>query len=304
MASQATIANDTKARMTTTTLKIKGMTCGACRSAVEGAFKGVAGIGLFNISLLSERAVIEHNPKIVSSTKLAETIHGVGFGAVVLEAVAAGPQARISMSYSKVESSITTVAVHGMTCGACTSTIETGFKNLEGVYQFNISLLASRVVVVHNPSKLSANHIVETIEDRGFDAKVVSSVDSGAQRISLGSNVVHLNIYGLADALSASKLEALLQEQPGITAATIDFTVSKATIYREQRVIRLRSIVEAIEAAGYNALVSDSDDSNAQLESLVKTKEIKRWKYAVFFSASFAFLYSSPAWSFRWPFPS
>ncbi|KAI1571037.1 ZntA Cation transport ATPase, partial [Pyrenophora tritici-repentis] len=277
------------AHMTTTTLKIEGMTCGACTSAVEGAFKDVAGIGLFSISVLSERAVIEHNPKIIPSEKLAETIQDVGFDAVVLETVAAGPQAGISTSNSKIELSTTTVAVYGMTCGACTSTIEGGFKNLEGVYQFNISLLASRVVVVHNPSKLSTDQIVETIEDRGFDAKVVSSVDSAAKRISLGSNIVHLNIYGLPDTLSASRLEALLREQPGITAATIDFTVSKATICREQRVIRLRSIVEAIEAAGYNALVSDPDDNNAQLESLVKTKEIKRWKYAVFFSASFAF---------------
>ena len=87
---------------------------------------------------------------------------------------------RISTSHSKIESSITTVAAHGMTCGACASTIETGFKDLEGVYQFNISLLASRVLVDHNPFKLSANQIVEAIEDGGFNAKVVSSVDGGA----------------------------------------------------------------------------------------------------------------------------
>src|SRR3954467_15785739 len=101
MASRGAITNSTKAYMATTTLKIEGMTCGACTSAVEGAFKDVPGIGLFSISLLSERAVIKHNPDIISPEELVETIQDVGFDAVVLEAGAAGTQASIGPSHSK-----------------------------------------------------------------------------------------------------------------------------------------------------------------------------------------------------------
>ena len=56
----------------------------------------------------------------------------------------------------------TTVAIEGMTCGACTSAVESGFKDMAGLASFNISLLAERAIVVHDPSKLSVENIVDT----------------------------------------------------------------------------------------------------------------------------------------------
>jgi Cu+-exporting ATPase len=47
-------------------------------------------------------------------------------------------------------------------------------------------------------------------------------------------------------------------------------------------------VVEKIESLGYNALVADNDDNNAQLESLAKTKEINEWRHALRFSLYFA----------------
>ncbi|KAF2033044.1 heavy metal translocatin [Setomelanomma holmii] len=275
------------AGIATTTLSVGGMTCGACTSAVEGAFKDVAGIKHFSISLLSERAVIEHDTTIISPEKLAETIEDVGFDAEVLDTVATTAAPKKSKG-RRQKTLTTTVAVEGMTCGACTSAIESGFQDVDGVYQFNISLLANRAVLVHDPSKLTEEQIVEIIEDRGFDAKVLSSVDGSMQQASANSGPVHLKVYGLADPKAAGALEAHLSKIPGIISATINFGTSRATIQREPQLIGLRATVEAIEAAGYNALVADLDDNNAQLESLAKTKEIQEWRRAVIFSAWFA----------------
>jgi len=272
----------------TTTLSVGGMTCGACTSAVEGAFKDVAGIKSFSISLLSERAVIEHDTNIISPEKLAEEIEDVGFDAEVLDTVAATPEPKKSKGSKRQKTLTTTVDVQGMTCGACTSAVESGFKDVEGVYQFNISLLANRAVLVHDPSKLTEDQIVEIIEDRGFDAKVLSSVDGSMQQSSANNGPVHLKVYGLPNANAAEDLEALLRKHPGITSATITFSTSRATIQRDPQIIGLRATVELIEAAGYNALVADLDDNNAQLESLAKTKEIQEWRRAVIFSAWFA----------------
>lgn len=272
----------------TTTLSVGGMTCGACTSAVEGAFKDVAGIKSFSISLLSERAVIEHDKTIIDADKLAETIEDVGFDAEVLDSVAAAPAVKKSSSRRKQQTLTTTIAVEGMTCGACTSAIESGFKDVEGVYQFNISLLANRAVLVHDPSKLTDAQIVEIIEDRGFDAKVISSVDGSSLQSSGSNGPVLLKIYGLPDAEAAAGLEAFLKKRSGITSASVNFSTSRATIHREPQIIGLRAIVESVEEAGYNALVADSEDNNAQLESLAKTKEIHEWRRALIVSASFA----------------
>jgi Cu+-exporting ATPase len=272
----------------TTTLSVGGMTCGACTSAVEGAFKDVAGIKSFSISLLSERAVIEHDTSIIPPAKLAEAIEDVGFDAEVLDSVASAPTKKTGKHSKKQKTMTTTVGVEGMTCGACTSAVESGFKDVEGVYQFNISLLANRAVLVHDPSKLTAEQIVEIIEDRGFDAKVISSVDGSLQSGPASNGPVHFKIYGLPNAKAGEDLEALLRKQSGVNSAIVNFSTSRATINREPQIIGLRALVEAIEQAGYNALVADSDDNNAQLESLAKTKEIQEWRHALRFSACFA----------------
>jgi Cu+-exporting ATPase len=278
---------DASQQWSTTTLSVGGMTCGACTSAVEGAFKDVAGIKSFSISLLSERAVIEHWPKIISPDELAEAIEDVGFDAKVLETVAEMPTQKKSRSQKRQKTMTTTVSVEGMTCGACTSAIEKGFKGVSGVFQFNISLLANRAVLVHDPSKLTADQIVEIIDDCGFDAKILTSEDASASQASSNAPI-QLKIFGLPDSKAVEELESLLKSRSGVTSVTINFATSRAIIHREPQIIGLRAVVEAIEAAGYNALVSDSDDNNAQLESLAKTKEIQEWRRSVVFSAWFA----------------
>lgn len=272
--------------LVTTTLSVGGMTCGACTSAVEGAFKGVEGVKHFSISLLSERAVIEHDPGMLSPEKLAEMIEDTGFDAKVLETKQALAQAQSQGSGKRGNALTTTVAIEGMTCGACTSAVEAGFKDVDGMLQFNISLLAERAVITHDHRKLSAERIAEIIEERGFDAKILSSED--AVQASSGSVTQQLKIYGLTDAKSAEELESILKALPGVSTVSISFSTSRATITHNPAVIGLRSIVEAVEAAGYNALVADSDDNNAQLESLAKTKEIQEWRRAFKISASFA----------------
>ncbi|KAF2259538.1 heavy metal translocatin [Lojkania enalia] len=280
---------DEEFQTSTTTLSVGGMTCGACTSAVEGAFKDIAGIKHFSISLLSERAVIEHDAKLITPERLADTIEDVGFDAKVLETIAAPTPAKshTRKASNKKKTLTTTVSIEGMTCGACTSAVESGFKDVDGVYQFNISLLANRAVLVHDPTKLTEDQIVEAIEDRGFDAKVISSVDGSVQQTAT-AGTVQLKIYGLPNAKAADELQALLQKRPGITSATINFTTSRATINHETQIIGLRAIVEAVEATGLNALVADSDDNNAQLESLAKTKEIQEWRRAFRTSLCFA----------------
>ena len=63
---------------------------------------------------------------------------------------------------------------------------------------------------------------------------------------------------------------------------------AKANIYYNPQLTGLRNIVETVESLGLNALLADSDDNNAQLESLSKTKEINEWRHAFYVSLAFA----------------
>ena len=283
--------DDSLPQITTTTLAVEGMTCGACTSAVEGGFKGVAGVKHFSISLLSERAVVEHDVSLLSAEQIAEIIEDRGFGATVIDSSTAAPKPipRAERSNSeKVEMmATTTVAIEGMTCGACTSAVEGGFKDLDGLVQFNVSLLAERAVVIHDPSKLSPEKIAEIIEDSGFEAKILSTQLGSTSQSSTAATAM-FKVFGVTDAAAATSLEERLKSMPGVNSATISLATSRLNISHQPNITGLRALVELIEAQGYNALVADNDDNNAQLESLAKTREITEWRRAFTTSLSFA----------------
>lgn len=268
----------------TTTVALEGMTCGACTSAVEGGFKDVPGVKHFSISLLSERAVIDHDPTLLPPEKIAEIIDDRGFDAEIVDTVKAGSNAKAPEPTSTI--AVTTIAIEGMTCGACTSAVEGGFKGVDGVLKFNISLLAERAVITHDTAKLSAEEIAETIEDRGFDAQVLSSQLTGD--VLGGWSTSHFKVYGVSDAAAAQALEKALVELPGLDFASVHLASSRLTITHQPDVAGLRRVVEAVEALGFNALISDHHDNNAQLESLAKTREINEWRTAFRTSLAFA----------------
>jgi Cu+-exporting ATPase len=276
--------------ITTTTLAVEGMTCGACTSAVESGFKDVAGVLGMSISLLTEKCVVEHDESTITAEQIAEIIEDRGFGATIIESKTTINQGNSGLAAEDVQVddlAATTVAIDGMTCGACTSSVEAAFRDMEGLVRFNISLLAERAVITHIPSLLSPEKIVETIEDAGFDARIISTIAEGVQRHSSASSA-QLKIYGLSDGNAATRLETTLRDINGVSGAIISLSTSRATVTYNSALTGLRAIVEAVENAGYNALVAEADDNNAQLESLAKTKEIQEWKKAFIFSLSFA----------------
>jgi len=275
---------------TITTVAVEGMTCGACTSAVEGGFSNVPGVKHFSISLLSERAVVEHDASILSSAQIAEIIEDRGFGATIVDSQLSKPTHDTLTPGStgkEQQLATTTVEIKGMTCGACTSAVEGGFQDIDGMVQFNISLLAERAVIVHDPTKLSPEKIAEIIEDRGFDARILSTILSSSEQSS-STTSVQFKIFGIKDAAAANVLEAELQAMVGVKSASISLATSRLTVTHQPRVAGLRALVEKIESLGYNALVADNDDNNAQLESLAKTKEIAEWRHAFRFSLMFA----------------
>lgn len=272
-----------------TVVAIGGMTCGACTSAVEGAFKDVPGVKNFSISLLSERAVIDHDPTVLTADQIKDMIEDRGFDANIVETSDLESEAKVPAGAEAAKSlqMITTVAIEGMTCGACTSAVEGGFKDVDGMLRFNISLLAERAVITHDPTRLPAEKLVEIIEDRGFDAKIISSQSEAADTAQAASTS-QFKVFGVQDAAAATALEQKLQQLPGVNSAKLSLSTSRLTVTHQPGVAGLRAVVEAVEENGYNALVADNDDNNAQLESLAKTREINEWRRAFKTSLSFA----------------
>ncbi|KAL9584258.1 MAG: hypothetical protein Q9212_002237 [Teloschistes hypoglaucus] len=290
--------------MAKTTLRVDGMTCASCESAVKGGFRDLEGAfsveAYFNLS----RAIVEHDPQKLPPESIREAIEDTGFDAEVLSTEHFSPCAEESAIDPEVAAgsqlSITTLKVEGMTCGACESGIRGGFKDVSGLKTMSISFLTGRADVEHDPSILSPETIAEIIEDRGFDATLVETRPSlpnlpGTRLVnqeqSSSLRSVQLKVLGLANASSAAGLEDAFRSLPGVKSAAVNYstlTSSRTHITYNSLETGLRALVEAIENLGYNALIADVDDNNAQLESLAKTREIQEWKAAFVYSMSFA----------------
>ncbi|CAJ2500417.1 Uu.00g032700.m01.CDS01 [Anthostomella pinea] len=284
----AEYADDDEPGTTVTTIAVEGMTCGACTSAVEGGFADVTGVKHFSISLLSERAVVAHDTTLLPAEKIIEIIEDRGFGATLIDSEVSKPVNKGKTGGDDTPSAATTtVAIEGMTCGACTSAVEGGFTGVDGILRFNISLLAERAVITHDPTKISPEKIVEIIDDRGFDAKVLSTLYDTLDH-SGTSSTIQFKIFGDPDAAAAKSIEEALLALPGVSTARLSMSTSRLTVSHQPGVTGLRTFVEVVEGLGFNALVADNDDNNAQLESLAKTKEIQEWRRAFQVSASFA----------------
>ena len=65
--------------------------------------------------------------------------------------------------------------VTGMTCSACSASVEKAVGHMEGVSSVNVNLLSNNMTVEYDDSVLEANAIISTVNDAGYSASFASS---------------------------------------------------------------------------------------------------------------------------------
>ncbi len=69
--------------MQTETLKVSGMSCGACIGKVTSALKALSGVGKVDVSLSSGEAAVQYDDRLVSPGQLKAAVDRAGYGADV-----------------------------------------------------------------------------------------------------------------------------------------------------------------------------------------------------------------------------
>ncbi|KAI0895488.1 heavy metal translocatin [Annulohypoxylon nitens] len=285
--SGSSLQSPTPAQWATTTLRVGGMTCGACTSSIEAGFKGVDGVGSVSVSLVMERAVVMHDPQRIPAEKVQEIIEDRGFEAEVLATDLPSPLPTPRLNTTDDDdndpsTTVTTIAVEGMTCGACTSAIEGGFKDVTGVKHFSISLLSERAVVEHDASLLPTDQIIEIIEDRGFGATLLSSEESkpikkGSENAEAKSTTTTTTfaIEGMTCGACTSAVEGAVTGLEGIVRFNISLLAERAVITHDTTKVTAEKIAETIEDSGFGAeiissIVDTTDHSGSSTTSQLK----------------------------------
>lgn len=72
----------------TTTLAVRGMTCGTCERHVLKALDGMTGVIHVDVAVQNGRTTIEHLPALVDSASLAAAVRDAGYEVRVVQTVA------------------------------------------------------------------------------------------------------------------------------------------------------------------------------------------------------------------------
>lgn len=159
------------------------------------------------------------------------------------------------------------VNVIGMTCAACSTSVENALQQLKGVESATVALLQNRAVVVYDSDVVAEDDIKEAIEDAGFDAEVVTSTpvfSSFAIRADApAANIVgQFRIQGMTCAACVNSVESVLTSLNGVIRASVALVTESGEVEYDPKLISREDIVEAIEDAGFDASLMSSGQSD------------------------------------------
>src|SRR5581483_1493085 len=131
-----------------TVLRIGGMHCAGCVSAIQGYVSELSGISKVEVNLANEKAVLEYDPSKVKLEAVEKAIEEVGYKVV----------------YEKVA-----LKLSGISDSSDAERLEDVLKQVEGVKTASVNYGTSQVNVEYNSALLSLADIRRKITGYGYD---------------------------------------------------------------------------------------------------------------------------------------
>ncbi|KAG7536401.1 P-type ATPase A domain superfamily [Arabidopsis suecica] len=149
------------------------------------------------------------------------------------------------------------VGITGMTCAACSNSVEGALMNVNGVFKASVALLQNRADVVFDPNLVKEEDIKEAIEDAGFEAEILAEV------VATGTTLVgQFTIGGMTCAACVNSVEGILRDLPGVKRAVVALSTSLGEVEYDPNVINKDDIVTAIEDAGFEGSLVQSNQQD------------------------------------------
>ncbi|CAK9321306.1 unnamed protein product [Citrullus colocynthis] len=153
------------------------------------------------------------------------------------------------------------VTVSGMTCAACSNSVEAALRGVNGVLMASVALLQNRADVVFDPNLIKEEDIKEAIEDAGFEAEIIPETTSVGKK-SHGTLVGQFTIGGMTCAACVNSVEGILKDLPGVRRAVVALATSLGEVEYDPTITSKDDIVNAIEDAGFEASFVQSSEQD------------------------------------------
>ncbi|XP_022012650.1 copper-transporting ATPase RAN1 isoform X2 [Helianthus annuus] len=147
--------------------------------------------------------------------------------------------------------------ITGMTCAACSNSVEGAIRSLNGVVSASVALLQNKADVVYYPNLVNDGDIKNAIEDAGFEAEILQEQPTTKAK-SHETLVGQFIIGGMTCAACVNSLEGILRKLPGVKRAIVALATSLGEVEYDPLIISKNEIVNAIEDAGFEASLAQS----------------------------------------------
>ncbi|KAI5071466.1 hypothetical protein GOP47_0013717 [Adiantum capillus-veneris] len=259
-------------------IRVEGMTCAACSTSVEKALSRLPGVTSASVALLQNKAIVEYDPSTVKEKDITEAIEDAGFDAEVLSKVVVRP------SLAGEQSSQTgRFRISGLSCASCVVSVEGVLQSLNGVSSAVVGLASGLGEVRYNPLIVSKADIVSAIVDAGFEAEFLES--EKRKKISIA-------VEGMFTEEDGEAVRAILGQIQGLKEFVVEPLLERVEITFDTEVIRLRSIVEAVEQKGrFKVSLGHPYSSHSPNRKMEQIQYLQLLRMSIIFSVPVFFLW-------------
>ena len=128
-------------------LKVTGMVCAACTSAIEKSLRSLDGVSEAKVNLATEIASVTYDPGKLKLSDLEKAVRDAGYDVIDEKVV---------------------LKIGGMVCAMCVGALEIALKKLDGVLEVNVNLASEKAYITYNPRMVSIQDMKKAIEDTGY----------------------------------------------------------------------------------------------------------------------------------------
>ncbi|MCL6445897.1 MAG: heavy metal translocating P-type ATPase, partial [Alicyclobacillus sp.] len=157
--------------------------------------------------------------------------------------------------------------IEGMTCAACAARIEKNVAKLPGVKEVNVNLASERARVVLD-SDTPWSEVVSKIEKTGYSVPV---------------REVDLHITGMTCAACAARIEKVVGRLEAVKSVHVNLASEKARVSYVPGVIDEADIIQAVEKAGYGAILASEAAETEEKERKLRAyhRDLAKFGFSV-----------------------
>jgi P-type Cu+ transporter len=142
-------------------LRVSGMVCAACTSAIEKSLRNIEGVVTAQVNLGTETASVEYDSEKVKLVDLEKAVRDAGYDVLNEKVV---------------------LRIGGMVCAMCVGALEISLKKLDGVVDVRVNLAAEKAYVTYNSKMVGIDEMKSAVENTGYEFLGVSGEESASDR--------------------------------------------------------------------------------------------------------------------------